>query len=178
MFQDNSLPWLAASLGLSVIGFLAMYLTQRAVVGTVGVVFLLIGAGIYAADHMVETNREKVRAETTNLCNEFRAKDPKTFSHFSADHPELVALCKTAMNMVEVGHDLRLSDWEMKETKPGKEVLCHFRANATLTVQGQSQHYPARFELTWNREGADWKIAGVRRLNPINGKPMEFFGSN
>jgi hypothetical protein len=51
----------------------------------------------------------------------------------------------------------------------------HFRANASITVTGESGasgYYPARLILTFEREKGEWKIIDVERLSPLNGQKM------
>jgi hypothetical protein len=40
-----------------------------------------------------------------------------------------------------------------------------FRASATVNYDGHEQHGATRWELTWQREGGDWKITRIRRLH-------------
>ena len=74
-----------------------------------------------------------------------------------------------------VDDDLRLTDFQTRVTNQESRAVTHFRANATLRVQnfGSVGRQPARIELTWAKEGPDWKIIALRRLNPVKDEEMD-----
>lgn len=132
-------------------------------------VFLAMTGIIYAVERAIVTDGEKLHQEVVVLCDQFRKRDPATLSHFSATASDLKALCQTAMDTVEIGDDLRLTDFNTKLTNQNSRASVHFRANATISVSGFRQHYPFRCILGFQKEAGDWKIVDVQRLDPIKG---------
>ena len=128
---------------------------------------------IYALERAIITDGEKLQAEVVVLCQEFRRRDPAALEHFSSTAPELKSLCKTAMEMVEIGDDLRLTDFHTKLTGQNSRASVHFRANATISVMGWSGHHPFRCILDFQKEAGSWKIVEVQRLDPIKGDKID-----
>lgn len=162
-------------LGLGAIIAMAFWSSSKRVL-PLGVAALccVLAGGVYLLDAAIITPAEQVEGLVVRLCQEFRRKDPQALDHFSASAPELRALCATAMEMVEVDDDLRLTDFQTRVTNQDSRAVTHFRANATLRVQGFGSvgRQPARVELTWAKEGSDWKIIALRRLNPVKDEEM------
>jgi hypothetical protein len=129
----------------------------------------VLAGAVYLLAASIVTPAEEVEALVVRLCHQFRRKDPAVLNHFSNAAPELRSLCQTAMDMVEVDDDLRLTDFQTRVTNQDTRAVTHFRANATLRVNGFGNvgRQPARIELTWAKEGGDWKIIALRRLNPV-----------
>lgn len=169
-------PWppmlIFGLLGLIALG--AWLSSKRLLYLSFAVAAILMAAGSYFLEQVIVTPGEQVEALVAQLCDEFRRKDPQVLTHFSAQSPELSLMCQTAMTLVEIDDDLRLTDFQTQVTNAGSRAVCHFRANATLNVAGFGKvgHQPARFELTWIREGDDWKISKVRRLHPLKDEEL------
>lgn len=147
--------------------------SKRAVHLLLALGLLALGGIIYVAEQMILTPAEQVEALVAQLCNDFQRNDPATLDHFSDSAPELKLMAQAAMALVEI-HDLRLTDMHTRLTNNNTRAICHFRANAGLSVRGFGEvgHQPARFELTWAKEPAGWKIVAVKRLNPIRDEEM------
>ena len=133
--------------------------------------FVLLGivGAVYAVERAIVTDGEKLQSEIAQLCDQFRKRDPATLDHFSATATDLKALCKTAMETVEIRDDLRLTDFHTRFTGQNSRASVHFRANATISVMGFSGHHPFRCILDFQKEGGAWKIVDVQRLDPIKG---------
>lgn len=162
-------------LGLLGLVGLGSWLSSRRVLHLgLAIVAVVMAAGVYGLEQVIVTPAEEVELLVAQLCDQFQRKDPQTLTHFSAQAPELVLMCRTAMAMVDVDNDLRLTDFQTKVTNAGSRAVCHFRANATLNVTGYGKvgRQPARFELTWIKEGDAWKISKVRRLHPIKDEEL------
>lgn len=140
-----------------------------------GAIALLVACGvIYLAERSIVTPGEEVEARVLALCRAFQEKDPHTVDFISPNAPELRVLLATAMKMVDVEDDVRITDLWVTTSNNNSRAVSHFRANATVSVQpvGNVGHQPARLELTWQREGGEWHVVAVQRLNPINGEPL------
>ncbi len=140
-----------------------------AVAGCIG-----LGIAAYVIEAAIITPGEEVEQLTTDLCWQFQRKDPEILKQFSLTAPQLMAMCQAALLLVEVHDDLRLTDMHTTVTNNDTRAVCHFRANATISVAGAGNvgRQPARFELTWAREGDQWKIIGLKRLNPIRDEEL------
>lgn len=149
--------------------------SKRVLPLAMAVLCCVLAGGVYLLEAALVTSAEEVEGLVVTLCDQFRRKDPATLNHFSNSAPELRQLCETAMDMVEVDDDLRLTDFQTRVTNQDSRAVTHFRANATLRVNGFGNvgRQPARIELTWAKEGSDWKIIALRRLNPIKEEEME-----
>lgn len=171
--EDPWPPMLACGLGaLLAVAFWSS--SRRAVHLLVALGLLLFGGVLYLVEQAIVTPGEQVEAQVVQLCDQFRRKDPATLDHFSATAPELKLMCQAAMALVEIDDDLRLTDFQTRLTNADSRAVCHFRANAGLSVLGHGKvgRQPGRFELTWAKEPKGWKIIGVKRLNPIRDEEM------
>jgi hypothetical protein len=148
--------------------------SKRVLPLAVAVLCCVLAAGVFLLEAVLVTPAEEVEALVVRLCDQFRRKDPATLNHFSNAAPELRGLCETAMDLVEIEDDLRLTDFQTRVTNEDTRAITHFRANATLRVNGFGNvgRQPARIELTWAKEGNGWKIIALRRLNPVKDEEM------
>jgi hypothetical protein len=169
-------PWPPMLLcGIGILIGVGMWANSRRVLHLGIAIFALFCAGvIFAVEQAIITPAEQIEQQVVQLCDQFRRKDPQTLDHFSATAPELKTLAQQGMEMVTVGNDLSITDFQTKITNQGSRADCHFRANATISLNtfGNAGRQPARIVLTWAKEGTDWKIIGVKRLNPVNGQEM------
>src|SRR4051812_22021397 len=74
--------------------------------------FLGMTGGIYAVERAIVTEGERLQYSVVEMCDHFRRKDPETLDYFSDSAPEWKSVCRTAMNMVDVKDDLRLTAFE------------------------------------------------------------------
>jgi hypothetical protein len=135
--------------------------------------FLAMTGGIYAVERVIVTEGERLQGTVVEMCHQFRNRDPQTLTHFSETAPEWKSVCETAMKMVEIRDDLRLTDFATTITHENSRATVHFRANATISAMGATAHHPFRCILSFRKEGGLWKIVDVERLDPINGTKME-----
>lgn len=166
--EDPWPPMVFCGLGaLLAIGWWAS--SRRVAALAVSVGSLLLGGLIFVVEQAIVTPAEEVEQLVTELCWKFQRQEPQTLDYFSDSAPQLRLMCQLAMGMVTVDPDLRVSDFETQLTNENSRAICHFRANATISLVGAGNvgRQPARFRLTWGREGGEWKIVDVRRLNPI-----------
>jgi hypothetical protein len=168
-FTEN--PWppmLLAGLG-SLVCFGLWNSDRRNIYFILGLLLLAMTGVIYVVERAIVTEGEKLQLQVALLCDQFRKRDMAALDHFSSTAPELKATCTAAMHSVEIGNDLRLTDFSTKFMSQNSQANVHFRANATITVLGTSKFYPFRGLLTFRKEGGAWKIVDVQRLDPIKG---------
>lgn len=173
-FTEDPWPPMFAC-GLAALLAVAFWSTSKRAVHLLAALGLLaLGGVIYLVEQVIVTPAEQVEALVASLCEDFRHKRPATLDYFSATAPELKLMCSAAMALVEVKDDLRLTDMQTKLTNDDTRAVCHFRANAGMSVMGYGDvgRQPGRFELTWAKEPAGWKIIKIRRLHPINNEEL------
>ena len=135
--------------------------------------FILLAGVLFAVERAVVTDGERLQVQVAQFCDQFRKRDPATLAHFSETAPEFRQLCQKAINLVEIGNDLRLTDFSTTFSNEKSRAAVTFRANATISAMGFSGHHPLRCILTFQREAGAWKIVDVQRLDPIKGDKMD-----
>lgn len=173
-FTEN--PWPPMLIvGLIALVYLVMWNANRRGLHLVIAFFLLLSCGgIYLLERAIVTDGEKLQLRVRQLCEDFRVK--KDVSDYVSDsHPGLKLMFQTAINLVTVQSDMRLSDFQTTFSNENSRGKVHFRANATINVVGVGDvgYQPARLNIIFQRENGEWKIIEVERLNPINGKKMD-----
>lgn len=135
--------------------------------------FLGMTCGIYAVERAIVTPGERLQQQVALMCDQFRRHDPKTLDHFSESASEWKAICQSAMDIVEIQDDLHLTDFHTTFMSSQSQADVHFRANATITALGNRAYHPFRCVLSFQKEGGEWKIINVKRLDPLNGEKIE-----
>ncbi len=135
--------------------------------------FLGMTGGIYAVERVIVTEGERLQDDVAMLCHQFQHRDPKTLDHFSDTAPEWKTLVSETMKVVTIQDDLRLTDFQTIVTNEHSRATVHFRANATISAMGFNGHHPFRCIFSFQKEGGQWKIIDVQRLDPIKGDPIE-----
>lgn len=173
-------PWppvvlLSVLAALAVAGWLG---TQRGMyLVAVGVIAAACGA-VILVERLVVTEAEIVEQRVRDLADAFRTKDlERTLSFFSATAvPERFAITG-AILVVTVHDDLTITDMDVELTAAGSRATSHFRANASVDGIGYAAQgrRPSRWRLTWQKEGADWKVVRIEQLDPVNGAPLDLW---
>lgn len=176
-------PWppILITLVAAVLLFAAWFSTRRGMflVGA-GLLVILCGA-IYIVEQRIITEAERVEQLVLDLTSAFQQKrEEQVLEMFSPTASELRATVKTAMNLVTVHEDLRITDLSVQMKAQDSRAISHFRANATISIgsHGGLGHHPSRWEITWQREADQWRIIRVERLNPVSGEPVFLFDQN
>ena len=139
-----------------------------------GLLALVIAGSAFAIDALVVTDPERVESLVRELVQDVEQGNvDATLGYFSADANEMKSKIELAMNLVDV-NNVRVTDTSVKINDKGQAVV-HFRANGSATLKRTSMggHRPTRWEITWEKEGADWKIVTVQRLNVMTGEALE-----
>lgn len=168
-FTENPWPPMVLACLAALIFFAIWSNDRRNLYFVLGLIFLAMTGVIYAVERLVVTDGEKLQQEVVELCDQFRRRDKVALDHFSQSASDLKTLCQVAMDTVEVGNDLRLTDFATTMSNQNSQATVHFRANATISVMGHSGHHPFRCLLTFQKEAGAWKIVDVQRLDPIKG---------
>jgi ketosteroid isomerase-like protein len=140
--------------------------SRRQIVASV--VFLAVGCAILLADWLIVTESKRVESGIYGLAKAFQAGDvDRCVTFFSPQDTADRQLVSQAAGMVEIEGPIRISDLSIDMSSAESRAVATFRASATAKFQGHSDRGHTRWELTWQREGKDWKIIRVRRLRFI-----------
>ena len=132
------------------------------------IVFLAGAGGIFLADRLIITEPKRVEAGVYGLAKAFQAADiERCMEFFSPRDKADRQLVAQAAGMVEIEGPIRITDLSIDMSSAQSRAVATFRASATAKFQGHSDRGHTRWELTWQREGTDWKIIRVRRLHFI-----------
>lgn len=173
-FTENAWPPMIIAAGMALV-FLVMWNgNRRGLHFILALVFAALCVGFYFLERAIVTDGERLQQHVVQLCEDFRTKKPGISNYVSDTRPDIKLMFETAKALVTVHSDLRLSDFQTTMTNGGEEGEVHFRANATIEITGAGNvgYQPARLILTFKREGKDWKIIQIKRLNPLNSKEM------
>ena len=168
---------------IAAIFVIAFMTTQRARYLAALPLLLLAAITIYFAEQAIVTDREQVDKNLRDLISTF-VEESHQFGVGSKEVPEQVrcqsffaannltdrARVVAALMVVHVGDDIRITDVKIQLTNQDTMAVTHFRANATVTAGSFSGHHPSRWELTWQKQGGEWKITRTRMLNPVSGE--------
>lgn len=172
-FTENAWPPMLIA-GLVALIFIAMWNgNRRGIYLVIAAICLAMIGGIYAMERAIVTQGELLQKDVVQLCEQFRQRDPKVVDHFSENAGVFRAAALAAMALVEVKSEIRTTDFQTTFTNENSRANVHFRANGEFSTMGFSGPHPLRAILTYQKEGSDWKIVDVQRLDPINGKKME-----
>lgn len=169
----------------TIICFIAWSSTQRP--RYLAVIGILIFAALmtYFAEQVIVTDSEKVEVELTDLIDTFIAESQaiKKFDQaqiiqcerfFSEQNTADKARVRAALVIARVDNDTRITDVQVRLTNENTRAITHFRANGTVSTSTTGgSHFASRWEMTWQKEGGEWKITRTRMLNPMNGEEQQ-----
>ena len=167
-----------------VICFIAWSSTQQSRY-LVPIPLLLLGCvTLYFAERAVITDREKLEATLLDLTDTFVAESQiinggnlpeavRSVEFFSRTNTADRARVRAALALAHVEDDLRVTDVSVTLTNENTRALTHFRANGTINAGSFSGHHPSRWELTWQKEGGEWKITRTRMLEVVSGEERD-----
>jgi hypothetical protein len=165
-----SLTWplffLFLILGAALLGHWLLQRGQRQLIAALA--FLFAAALIVVGDHFIITETKRVRANVYDLAKAVQAGSVEQSLGFisESDKPDRELVSQVA-GMVEIQGPIHISDLTINMSSAESRAVSTFRATADVRYQNQTNRYPTRWELTWQREGNDWKIVRVRRLQLI-----------
>ncbi len=180
---ENPWPAMIALICVAIMCFVQWGTRRKSRDLILGLTCLLLGIGCYLLDTFVQTPRELIIQHVKELTSAFQAQDrQKTLGFFSAQAIAERVAVQLALEQVHVGDDLRLTDLSVTFKAADSLATSHFRANASVSLEppgpGDVGFHPSRWELDWQKEGGNWKIIKVHRLNPITGKEIFFMATN
>lgn len=176
-FTENPWPPIFI-LSLVACGMFAAWFSQKRVIWLAGGLAALIGCGaVYSIEQSIITDGEKVEAKVRKLTSDFQKKDREAvLAIFSKQAPQWRDIAIKALEDVEAQNDLDVKDMSVSLSNEKSQAVSRFRANGTVTYRkGLSAYHPSRWELHWQKEGNDWKIVDVIRLDILKDEPKEIF---
>jgi len=181
---DNPLP-LALLFGAAAL-MAALFAMGRQTVKAylVVVVLALIAGGIFAIDSFVVTERERVEARINSLVRNFEAQNlDATLEHISQRALLERALVTGGIQVLHVPQPLAIKDISVALQNEDSVAISRFRVNGTVELNGRSLgHQPSMWEVTWRKEGGEWKATKIQELDPIREEPLsrveQMFGSS
>jgi hypothetical protein len=132
--------------------------------------------GSYIAERLVITDRERIEAAVHEMAAAFeRRQINDLLRYISPRQQALIDLVEWGFETVTKVDSLHITDVAVETFADGSRARSHFRANGRFHAEGFGDvgHKATRWELTWQREGDQWKIVDIRRLNPITGEEMD-----
>jgi hypothetical protein len=161
-------PLFFVCLILSAALFGQWFVQQRRRPLVLSLVFLVAAGGIFLADWLIITETKRVQAGIYGLAKAFQAGNvDECLDFFSPQDQTDRELVGRAAGMVQIEGPIRISDLSIDMSSTESRAVATFRASATARFQGRSDRGHTRWELTWRREGNDWKVTRVRRLKFI-----------
>lgn len=156
-------------------------------------VMVLLAGATYWTEAVIVTETERVEQAVYGLVATFQEESQlygatslpsadtplRTLEFISTNAADIQNMARGAMLMVSVGDDMRLTDLQIDMRSNNSRAITHFRVNATVDISafGISQRQPSRWEVTWQREGGEWKVIRVDRLNVVTGERIDFRAS-
>jgi ketosteroid isomerase-like protein len=105
-----------------------------------------------------------------------------TLAFFGSTAVREKTLVTMAMTAGDVHPDARVTDVDVDVKADGTLATSHFRANGTFSGRGPvplgDHRFATRWRASWRKEGGDWKIFALERLNPINGEPIGYLSAD
>lgn len=157
----------------------ALWSTSRRAIHLAGAAVLLLGCVVvYAVEQNIVTERERVETALYGVADAFRAADTgRTLDSISPRAPQLKLVVEHVMVEMEVRvkDDLRITDVNIEMLNEDTRAKSHLRANGRIFVPqygGDVGHVATRWNVTWQKEGGEWKIINVERLDPVRGNPV------
>jgi hypothetical protein len=174
-FTESAWPPIVVGCAIAAALLAVWFSSRRGAPLIAALVVLLLCVGVYFVEQSIITPAEEVEQAVLDLTHAFQQRDvPKTLSFFSARYDEGRSVANQGLQFVKVEDDLRITDLWVKMAAQNSRAESHFRASATVTtsIGGSYGFQPSRWMLTWQREGGEWRIIDVRRLNVVDGKEM------
>lgn len=172
--SDNPWPLIIVLGAIAVCCFLAGAKAGR----IAGLVCIALAVGVYFLEQAWISPAETVEVVITDMLEDFKAeKEADIHAAIAEESSDLRAIATQGLNMVDLSEDFRVKSVSI-EMNSDTQATARVRANGHAQLKsggGGGQHMPTFWETVWNKQGEDWKLSKVTRLNPANGDPMGTF---
>jgi hypothetical protein len=177
-FTETPWPPIIALAALAIAFAGAFISTQRAKFVAPILLLAALAIIVYVVEQQIVTERERVEQSIYDVAAAFQRQDVEgTLTYFSAQALLLRLQAAGAVAGVQVQDDLRITDVSIEMKNSDSRARSHLRANGTFAVIGYGDvgHQPTRWNVDWQKEGGQWRIIYVERLDPITGEVMGIF---
>jgi len=157
---------------------IAIWSSQKKGFWLLGALAAIVAAvAVFFVEKQIITETERVEQDIYGLTNAFVRKDANaTLAFFSQQAPELQEMARQALEWVDLPNGIDVKDMHVRLSNENTRAVTHFRANGAVSFKGMGTHAAAsRWEVTWQKEGGDWKIIQVERLHPLKDERMRIF---
>jgi hypothetical protein len=155
----------------------AVWTSQKRGAWLVGALTAVIAAAaVFFIEKAIITEGERIEKHVRDLVEAFvRGDRERVVSYFSAKAPELRALALRGLDLVEFPSGIDVKDMSVRVSNENTRAVSLFRANGVVSIKGLGGqgHMPSRWQVTWQKEGSDWKIVEVVRLQPYKDEAMQ-----
>jgi hypothetical protein len=155
----------------------AVWTSQKRGAWLIGAVTAVIAAlAVFFVEKAIITEGERVEQHVRELVEAFvRGDRERVVSFFSAKAPELRSLALRGLDLVEFPSGIDVKDTSVRMSNENTRAISLFRANGVVAVKGlgAQQQMASRWQVTWQKEGNDWKIVEVVRLHPYKDESMQ-----
>jgi hypothetical protein len=175
-FTETAWPPIMILATVAGAGVAMFFTTQRVKYLAALAPLLVLGPVIYAYEQKIVTERERVEQAITGVTSAFERHElPETLVYFSANAFDLRMAAAIAMKLVQPTGPLNVTDVSVTMSSRDSRATSYFRVNGPITTAdfGDVGHRTSRWELTWQKEGGEWRIVRVQRLDPISGEGMD-----
>lgn len=175
-FTESAWPPIMILATGAVAGVAMFFTTQRVKYLLAVLPLIIFGPMIYAYERRTITERERVEAAVIGVVRAFEHEDRAgTLAFFSARHHELRRMANDTMDLVQPAGAFSVTDMSVTMLSRDSRALSRFRVTGPIKVLefGDVGTRPSRWELTWQKEGGDWKIIDLQRLDPVSGERMD-----
>lgn len=174
-FAESAWPTIIVLAVISAVGISVWMQNQRRDLLLGIAVCIVLMPLVWWVEQLIITPRERVEQDILGITRAFQQKEQEqTLGYISARSDLLRATVAGAMNVVNVGSDMHVSDIEVMLTNENSRAVSRVRVNATInsSLTGGGQHYPSRWEAYWQQEGGQWKMVDIVELDVVTGKEL------
>jgi hypothetical protein len=173
-------PWpvIVACSAVAALLFVGWYARSQSSLLIGAAVCLLIGGATYVVERQIVTDSERVETALNDLLDALKAKDEAAaLQHVSASAPSVQRFVEEAIRRVDVLDAVQLSQVDVSMKSQNSRAVAQFRANGPVrwVATGQIHHGVTRWECVWQREGNEWQIIRVTRIDPLTGEELDKF---
>jgi hypothetical protein len=176
-FTENPWPPIIILAIVTVVCVAAWTSQKRGIWLVAGLLAVVAAVIVFVVERAIVTDAERVGQSVHDLAAAFQRKDRDgTLSFISLQAPELRVLVAQAIDWIDLPNGINIKDLRVRTSNENTRAIAHFHANGTGSIRGMGTgHGASRWELTWQKEGTQWKIIEVQRLNPFKDEKLEIF---
>lgn len=134
---------------------------------------------IYGFERWYVTEPEKVEQRVYDLAAAVEEDDVDGVLQFIAeDQSALRNKVRVGMSQFRVDGGLRVTDVDAHFNDERTAIISRLRANGTVASKlnsAASRHVATMWEFTWKKEGDQWRIVKIQRLDPLKEEPIDMF---